>query len=192
MSERSSGDGGSDKETGHYATVGRRMRCEEIYSSMRRPDGKSDYDPYSSIRLRREPDEVNYESVGSEEQLYETLHKQENEKSISSEASSVSQATVRRASTEPSQANMADLYARVDMNKKRNRNSDSSLSPTPDTMSPTGQGVSQTRLILQTVNQPDMTEVQHEASDLTRWQTPVPLTRSVAGVRVRQDQTPDT
>ena len=133
LSERSSGDGGSDGEAGHYATVGRRMRSEAIYSSMRRPDGESDNDPYASIRLKREPDETNYESVGSEEQLYETLRQQENEKSISSEASSVSQVTVRQASTQPCQANMADLYARVDMNKKRNRTSDSSLSPTSDT-----------------------------------------------------------
>ena len=133
MSERSSGDGGSDGEAGHYATVGRRIRSEAIYSSMRRPDGESDNDPYASIRLKREPDETNYESVGSEEQLYETLRQQENEKSISSEASSVSQVTVRQATTQPCQANMADLYARVDMNKKRNRTSDSSLSPTSDT-----------------------------------------------------------
>ena len=119
---------------GHYATVGRRIRCEDIYSEVRRPDGSSDYDPYSSMRVRREPEDTNYETVESDEQLYETLHKQENEKSISSEASSTSQATVRRASTEPLQSNMADLYARVDMNKKKKRNSDGSLSPTPHVM----------------------------------------------------------
>ena len=66
MSERSSGDGGSDGDTGHYATVGRRVRGEvrgeAIYSSMRRPGGESDYDPYASIRIRRGQEETNYES----------------------------------------------------------------------------------------------------------------------------------
>lgn len=166
LSERSSGDGGSDGEAGHYATVGRRMRSEAIYSSMRRPDGESDNDPYASIRLKREPDETNYESVGSEEQLYETLRQKENEKSISSETSSVSQVTVRQA-TQPCQANMADLYARVDMNKKRNRTSDSSLSPTSDTTA----------------------EVQDEAG-LSMSGTPLTPPRSVIGGSERMSGTP--
>ena len=169
MSERSSGDGGSDGDTGHYATVGRRVRGEAIYSSMRRPGGESDYDPYASIRIRRGQEETNYESLGGEDQLYETLSKQENEKSISSEASSVSQATVMQASMQPSQADMVDLYARVDMNKKRNRNSDSSLSPMSEAMK----------------------EVNYEA-ELKMSEPPVAAPRSLLGVRERQEEAVDT
>jgi len=169
MSERSSGDGGSDGDTGHYATVGRRVRGEAIYSSMRRPDGESDYDPYASIRIQRGHEETNYESLGGEDQLYETLSKQENEKSISSEASSVSQATVMLASMQPSQADMVDLYARVDMNKKRNRNSDSSLSPMSE----------------------GMKEVNYEA-ELKMSKPPVAAPRGLLGVRERQEDTVDT
>ena len=112
----------------------------------------------TSIRIRRGQEETNYESLGGEDQLYETLSKQENEKSISSEASSVSQATVMQISIQPSQADMVDLYARVDMNKKRNRNSDSSLSPMSE----------------------GMKEVNYEGD-----------TRSLRGVRVRQEETVD-
>ena len=90
------------------------MKCEDMYCLMRTPDG---------------------ESKDSDEQMYQTLSRQENEKSISSEASSASQATVRMASMENTQANMDNLYARVDMNKKKKRNSDESLSHTQDTMS---------------------------------------------------------
>ena len=118
ISERSSGDGGSDCEAAHYATVGRRVRSEAIYSSMRRPDGEADYDPYSSIRSTRE------------EVLYETLQKYEPaECMVSSEASSVSQDTVM-------QADITELYARVDINKKKKRNSDSSASPVTETPVP--------------------------------------------------------
>ena len=98
--------------------MGRRLRSEAIYSSMRRPDGEPDYDPYSSIRSTRG------------EQLYETLHKPDPaECVVSSEASSVSQDTVM-------QADISELYARVDINKKKKRNSDSSGSPSTETPVP--------------------------------------------------------
>jgi len=104
-SVRSAGDGGS----GHYATVGpSRLRGEALYSSLRRPDGQSDYE--------------------GEEQHYACLEPTEG--AISSEASSQatsSQATIIQAT---------DLYARVDWNKKKKRNSDSSSSPTTDTPVP--------------------------------------------------------
>jgi len=138
MSERSSGDGGSDMEgigVSHYATIGRRKRNDDIYSSMRRPDGESDDDPYAPLKLPHDED-IN-------EQLYETLRRQEagdtycvqeQEMSISSEtpSSPCSQNTVRLASNENSQINMADLYARVDINKKnRNRGSCDSSCTSP-------------------------------------------------------------
>ena len=123
----------------------------------------------SGYGVRRGQEETNYESLGGEDQLYETLSKQENEKSISSEASSVSQATVMLASMQPSQADMVDLYARVDMNKKRNRNSDSSLSPMSEAMK----------------------EVNYEG-DLIRSDKPVAAPRSLLGVRERQEETVDT
>jgi len=145
-------EGGSDMDSGHYATVGRRMRLDGIYSSMRRPDGESEDDPYSSVMVRRELDEAHSDS---DDQLYETLQRNENEKSVSSEASSTSQATVRLASTEYNRGHVGDLYARVDMNKKKKRNSDGSLSPTCDMMSPSHLGFSQNRLVFQTDNQPD-------------------------------------
>ena len=121
MSERSSGDGGSDNgETGHYATVGRKMRIEGLYSSPRRPDGgnitdNGEYDPYSSIHRRG--------SEGSSERVYETIHRHHhNENNVSSETSSVSQVTVRQVN-EIAGLNMSELYARVDLNKKKARNS---------------------------------------------------------------------
>merc|ERR1719471_818975 len=124
MSERSSGDGGSDGEAGHYATVGRRMRNEGVYSSLRRPDGgnTSEYDPYASIRETRRGSE------GSE-RVYETISRGGGQENVSSETSSVSQVTVRQmpSAVAAETVNMSDLYARVDMNKKKQgRNSDSS------------------------------------------------------------------
>ena len=113
--ERSSGDGGSDKG-GHYdklvpgpqyATVGRRVRTEDIYTSLRRPDGESDE---------------------SEEQFYESINKareEERDRSLSSEASSLSQATVRLARDAASNnSSTNNLYAKVDvkMKKKVNQN----------------------------------------------------------------------
>jgi len=130
-------EGGSDTDSGHYATVGRRVRSDEIYSSMRKPDGESDDDPYSSVMIIREPEEIHSDS---DDQLYETLRRQDNETSVSSEASSTSQATVRLASSEHSRGHMGDLYARVDMNKKKKRDSDGSFSPTCNELSPSGHG----------------------------------------------------
>ena len=115
--ERSSGDGGSDKG-GHYdklvagpqyATVGRRLRTEDIYTSLRRPDGESDQ---------------------SEEQFYEDISRNtesERDKSLSSETSSLSQATVRLAKDTSNNSSTNNLYAKVDikMKKKVNQNSHS-------------------------------------------------------------------
>ena len=131
MSERSSGDGGSEGGCGHYATVSRRIRGEGIYSSLKKPYEGSEYDPYSSIRSRGVGDDGNndrekqqlYQSVEEHsdnddecDQVYEAVNPSENEVSVSSETSDGSQTTVL-------QANMADLYAKVDRDKKKNRNS---------------------------------------------------------------------
>ena len=72
-------------------------------------------------------------------------------------------------SMQPSQADMVDLYARVDMNKKRNRNSDSSLSPMSEAMK----------------------EMNYEA-ELKMSGPPVPAPRSLIGVRERQEEAVDT
>ena len=115
--ERSSGDGGSDKG-GHYdklvtgpqyATVGRRLRTEDIYTSLRRPDGECDQ---------------------TEEQFYEDISKNtesERDRSLSSEASSLSQATVRLARDNSNNSSTNNLYAKVDvkMKKKVNQNNSS-------------------------------------------------------------------
>jgi len=139
LSERSSGDGGSDRETcGHYATVGRlRKRSEDIYSSMRRPDGESDDDPYSSIRVRRDSgDSVRRESPSQASQ---------SPGQTSQSPSTTSQATVRLAQDDGNEVyskvelsrtsvvdpSLTELYARVDPAKKRKRDSGASNS-SPD------------------------------------------------------------
>merc|ERR1719219_2007120 len=109
--ERSSGDGGSDKG-GHYdklvpgpqyATVGRRVRTEDIYTSLRRPDGESDE---------------------SEEQFYDEINKnrEDKDRSLSSEASSLSQATVRLARDVSNNSSTNNLYAKVDVKMKKKVN----------------------------------------------------------------------
>ena len=119
--ERSSGDGGSEKG-GHYdklvpgpqyATVGRRVRTEDIYTSLRRPDGESDE---------------------SEEQFYESINKnrEERDRSLSSEASSLSQATVRLARDTSNNSSTNNLYAKVDVKMKKKLNNQNITSPVED------------------------------------------------------------
>lgn len=81
-SERSAGDGGSDRE-GDYSSV------EDPYSQVRRPNGQAVETPYSSIGSVRRKERINdgyetlepnYETLGIEssqvkEQVYETLRK---------------------------------------------------------------------------------------------------------------------
>ena len=119
--ERSSGDGGSD-QGGHYdkllpgpqyATVGRRARTEDIYTSLRRPDGESDE---------------------SEEQFYESINKnrEDRDRSLSSEASSLSQATVRLARDASNNSSTNNLYAKVDVKMKKKVNNQNITSPVED------------------------------------------------------------
>ena len=114
--ERSSGDGGSDKGCHYdklvpgpqYATVGRRLRTEDIYSSLRRPDGECDT---------------------AEEQFYEDIGKNtetERDRSLSSEASSLSQATVRLARDNSNNSSTNNLYAKVDVKMKKKVNPNTS------------------------------------------------------------------
>ena len=122
--ERSSGDGGSDKGGQYhydkplpgpqYATVGRRVRAEDIYTSLRRPDGESDE---------------------SEEQFYESINKsreEDRDRSLSSEASSLSQATVRLARDASNNSSTNNLYAKVDVKMKKKVNNQNITSPVED------------------------------------------------------------
>jgi len=103
--------------------------CEN--SPMSERSSGLEYDPYSSIRSRGVGDDGDtdsdkqqlYQSVEEHsdnddecDQVYEAVNPIENEVSVSSETSDGSQTTVL-------QANMADLYAKVDRDKKKNRNS---------------------------------------------------------------------
>jgi len=194
LSERSSGDGGSDRETcGHYATVGRlRKRSEEIYSSMRRPDGESDDDPYSSIRVRRDSGDPSQH--GSPSQASQSPGQ------TSQSPSTTSQATVRLAREDGgemySKVDPTELYARVDPAKKRKRDSGaSSTSPdspsdsqnisSPVAFSP--EPLSPTRALIQRFNEGQKRGLMKEEEDEVVYEEvgprrpPVPLPRTRGG-----------
>ena len=116
-SERSAGDGGSDKE-GHYSS----LVGDDPYSVVRRPDGQEEESCYAcagmgldtgyeSLRTKTEP---NYETLGIEssqvkEQVYQTLEKHSAEyemsptgAALSESESSSSERTVLRLSSSQS------------------------------------------------------------------------------------------
>ena len=84
---------------------------------------------------------------------------------MSSEASSVSQDTVM-------QADISELYARVDINKKKKRNSDSSGSPSTETPVPVQYS----------------TETGVPVQYSTETPVPVPAPRRMMGDRGRQEE----